>query len=201
MARAERGREILTAGHEEPKNRGIDDILLAVVDGLKGFPQAIVAVFPEATAQTCIVHLLRNSLAFVSYKDRKAVVGALKDIYGAVDTAAAKAALAAFEAGPWRQKYPAIGLSWRRAWSEVVPFYAFHIEVRRLIYTTNFFESLNAKLRRAVWARGHFPTDEAALKLLYLVLNRAKKNGSCRLVDGQAQFAVLFGERFTKAAA
>ena len=109
----------------ELKNRGVDDILLAVVDGLKGFPEAITAVFPEAVVQTCIVHLLRQSLAFVSYKDRKVVAAALKEIYRAVDAAAGEAALAAFEAGSWGQKYPAIGQSWRRAWSEVVPFYAF----------------------------------------------------------------------------
>jgi putative transposase len=159
----------------ELRNRGVDDILLAVVDGLKGFPDAIRAVFPEAMVQTCIVHLLRHSLDFVSWKDRKAVAAALKDIYRAVDPTAAAAALAAFEAGPWGQRYPAIGQSWRRAWGEVIPFYAFPNDVRRILYTTNAIEALNAKLRRAVRARGHFPSDEAALKLLFLVLNRAEK--------------------------
>src|ERR1700761_3133559 len=120
----------------ELKNRGVEDVLIAVVDGLKGFPEAITAVFPQATVQTCIVHLLRHSLEFVSYKDRKAVATALKDIYRAVDAAAGAAALAAFEEGPWGRKYPAIGPSWRRAWGEVVPFYAFPAEVRRLLYTT-----------------------------------------------------------------
>src|SRR4051794_35011648 len=108
----------------ELRNRGVEDVLVAVVDGLKGFPEAITAVFPDATVQTCIVHLLRQSLAFVSYKDRKAVAAALKDVYRAVD-AAGEAALAAFEEGPWGRKYPAIGPGWRRAWGEVVPFYAF----------------------------------------------------------------------------
>jgi putative transposase len=188
----------------ELKNRGVEDVLVAVVDGLKGFPQAITAVFPGATVQTCIVHLLRQSLAFVSYKDRKAVAAGLKDIYRAVDAAAGEVALAAFEEGPWGRKYPAIGQSWRRAWGEVVPFYAFPAEVRRLLYTTNAIEALNSKLRRAVRARGHFPTDEAALKLLFLVLNRAEKEW--RMPPGEwamakAQFAVLFGERFTKALA
>src|SRR5690242_11520931 len=121
----------------ELKNRGVEDVLVAVVDGLKGFPEAITAVFPEATVQTCIVHLLRHSLAFVSYKDRKAVAAALKDVYRAVDAAAGEAALAAFEEGPWGRKYPAIGPGWRRAWGEVVPFYAFPAEVRRLLYTTD----------------------------------------------------------------
>jgi putative transposase len=188
----------------ELRNRGVEDVLIAVVDGLKGFPEAITAVFPEATVQTCIVHLLRQSLAFVAYKDRKAVAAALKDIYRAVDVTAGEAALTAFEEGPWGRKYPAIGQSWRRAWAEVVPFYAFPGDVRRLLYTTNAIEALNAKLRRAVRARGHFPTDEAAMKLLFLVLNRAEKEWRMpprEWAMAKAQFAVLFGERFTQAMA
>ena len=188
----------------ELKNRGVEDVLLAVVDGLKGFPEAILAVFPEAAVQTCVVHLLRHSLDFVSYKDRKPVAAALKGIYRAVDAAAAEAALAGFEAGPWGRKYPAIGQSWRRAWGEVIPFYAFPVEVRRILYTTNAIEALNSKLRRAVRARGHFPTDEAAMKLLFLVLNRAEKEWTMPPREwsmAKAQFAVLFGERFTKALA
>jgi putative transposase len=188
----------------ELKNRGLEDILIAIVDGLKGFPEAILAVFPEATVQTCIVHLLRQSLAFVAYKDRKPVAAALRDIYRAVDATAGETALAAFEEGPWGRKYPAIGQSWRRAWGEVVPFYAFPAEVRRLLYTTNAIEALNAKLRRAVRARGHFPTDEAAMKLLFLVLNRAEREWKMpprEWAMAKAQFAVLFGERFTKAMA
>jgi putative transposase len=188
----------------EMKFRGVEDILIAIVDGLKGFPEAIVAVFPEATVQTCIVHLLRHSLDFVSYKDRKAVAAALKGVYRAKDAADGEAALAAFEAGAWGQKYPAIGQSWRRAWAEVVPFYAFHPDVRRLIYTTNAIEALNSKLRRAVRARGHFPTDEAAMKLLFLVLNRSEKEWTMPAREwsiAKAQFAILFGERFTRAMA
>ena len=160
----------------ELKNRGTEDILLAVVDGLKGFPEATRAVCPEAMVQTYIVHLLRYSMDFVSFKDRKAVATALKDIYRATDDLAAATALDAFEAGPWGKKYPAIVQSWRRAWPEVIPFYAFPADVRRILYTTNSIEALNAKLRRAVRARGHFPTDEAAIKLLLLVLHRAKRN-------------------------
>jgi len=188
----------------ELRNRGVEDILLAVVDGLKGFPEAILAVFPEASVQTCIVHLLRTSLDFVSFKDRKPVAMALKDIYRALDAVAAEEALTAFEAGPWGQKYPAIGQSWRRVWGEVIPFYAFPMEVRRIFYTTNAIEALNSKLRRAVRARGHFPTDEAAMKLLYLVLNRSEKDWmmpSREWAMAKAQFAVLFGKRFTRAMA
>jgi putative transposase len=188
----------------ELRHRGVEDILIAVVDGLKGFPDAILAVFPDATVQTCIVHLLRQSLAFVAYKDRKPVAAALKGIYRAVDASAGEMALAAFEEGSWGRRYPAIGQSWRRAWGEVVPFYAFPSEVRRLLYTTNAIEALNAKLRRAVRVRGHFPTDEAALKLLFLALNRAErewKMPSHEWAMAKAQFAVLFGERFTRAMA
>jgi len=159
----------------ELRSRGVEDVLLAVVDGPQGFREAILAVFPEATVQTCIVHLLRHRLDFVSFKDRKLVAAALKVINRAVDSVVAEAALTAFEAGPWGRNYAAIGQSWRRAWGEVVPFYTFHVDVGRLLYTTNAIEALNAKLRRAVRARDRFLTDEAALKLLFLVLNRAEK--------------------------
>ena len=188
----------------ELKNRGVEDILIAVVDGLKGFPEAILAVFPDAAVQACIVHLLRQSLAFVAYKDRKPVAAALKEVYRAVDATAGEAALSIFEDSSWGRKYPAIGQSWRRAWGEVVPFYAFPAEVRRLLYTTNAIEALHSKLRRAVRARGHFPTDGAALKLLFLVLNRAQKEWRMPPREwalAKAQFAVLLGERFTKALA
>jgi putative transposase len=186
----------------ELRNRGVEDVLIAVVDGLKGFPEAIRAVFPDATVQTCIVHLLRNSLDFVSYKDRKTVAAALKAIYRAKDADDGEKALSDFEASEWGRKYPAIGQSWRRAWNEVVPFFAFHPDVRRLIYTTNAIEALNSKLRRAVRARGHFPTDEAATKLLFLVLNRSEKEWTMPAREwsiAKAQFAILFGERFTRA--
>jgi putative transposase len=196
----------------ELKNRGVEDVLIAVVDGLKGFPEAITAVFPQATVQTpdhvrgrlCIVHLLRHSLDFVSWKDRKPVAAALKDIYRAVNAEVAETALGAFEESPWGQKYPAIGQSWRRAWSEVIPFYAFPGEVRRILYTTNAIEALNSKLRRAVRARGHFPSDEAATKLLFLVLNRSEKEWIMpprKWAMAKSQFAVLFGERFATAMA
>lgn len=188
----------------ELKNRGVEDILMAVVDGLKGFPEAINAVFPDTIVQTCIVHLIRNSMAFVSYKDRKAVANALKEIYRATDAKAAEEALTAFEEGPWGQKLPAIGQSWRRAWQEVIPFFAFPGDVRRIIYTTNAIEALNSKLRRAVRARGHFPSDEAASKLLYLILHRSEKEWVMPAREwsmAKTQFAVLFGDRFVRAMA
>ena len=183
----------------ELKNRGVGDILIAVVDGLKGFPEAITAVFPETVVQTCIVHLIRHSLEFVSWKDRKAVVPALRAIYQAKDADAGMKALEAFEAGDWGQRYPAIALSWRRNWDHVIPFFAFPESVRRIIYTTNAIEALNSKLRRAVRTRGHFPSDDAAMKLLYLVLNHAAddwKRPPREWFEAKTQFAVVFGERF-----
>ena len=188
----------------ELKNRGVEDILIAVVDGLKGFPDAINAVFPETTVQTCIVHLLRNSMDFASWKDRKDLARELKTIYVAIDDKAAEEARTAFEASDWGRKYPAIGQIWRRAWQEVIPFFAFPKEVRRIIYTTNAIEALNSKLRRAVRARGHFPNDEAALKLLFLVLNRSEKEWKMpprEWAMAKSQFAILFADRFQAARA
>jgi putative transposase len=181
------------------KDRGVADILIAVVDGLKGFPEAIAAVFPRTQVQACIVHLIRTSLAYVSYKDRKAVAAALKEVYRARDAEAGQAALDAFDEGPWGRKYPVIAQTWRRHWTEVIPFHAFPADVRRIIYTTNAIEALHAKLRRAVRARGHFPTDEAVLKLLFLVLNLAAKGWKMPAREwtaAKAQFAVLFEDRF-----
>jgi putative transposase len=188
----------------ELKNRGVEDILLAVVDGLKGFPDAINAAFPDTVVQTCIVHLLRNSMDFVSWKNRKSLAAALKEIYRAINADAAEQALTSFEQGPWGQRYPAIGQIWRRAWTEVIPFFAFPDDVRKIIYTTNAIEALNSKLRRAVRARGHFPSEEAATKLLYLILHRSEKEWTMpprEWIMAKAQFAVIFGERFIKAMA
>jgi putative transposase len=188
----------------ELKNRGVEDIMLAVVDGLKGFPDAITAVFPDAVVQTCIVHLLRNSMDFVSWKDRKPMVAELKGIYRAVDAKAAEAALTQFENGPWGRRYPAIGQGWRRAWSEVIPFFAFPTEVRKILNMTNAIEALNSKLRRAVRARGHFPSDDAATKLLFLILNRSEKEWKMPPREwsmATARFAVIVGERFIRAMA
>jgi len=183
----------------ELKNRGLADILIAVVDGLKGFPEAINGVFPQTIVQTCIVHLIRHSMSFASWKDRKGVAKALRTVYRAADAKAGQAALEEFEAGPWGKKYPAIALSWRRNWDLVIPFFAFPEAVRRIIYTTNAIEALNSKLRRAVRTRGHFPSDDAAAKLLYLVLNHAAndwKRPPREWFEARTQFAIVFGERF-----
>ena len=186
----------------ELKNRGVADLLIAVVDGLKGFPEAINAVFPQAIIQTCIVHLIRHSLEFVSWTDRKLVVPPLRAIYRAHDAEAGLAALDAFAAGPWGRKYPAIAPAWRRAWDKVIPFFAFPEAVRRIMYTTNAIEALNAKLRRAVKIRGHFPTDEAATKLIYLVLRQTVSEWKMpprEWGEARTQFAIMFEERFLRA--
>ena len=186
----------------ELKNRGVEDILIAVVDGLKGFPDAINAVFPNTVVQTCIVHLIRNSMDFASWKDRKAIAAELKMVYRAVDADAGEKALEAFDAGPWGRKYPAIAQAWRRQWQQVIPFFAFPVAVRRIIYTTNAIEALNAKLRRAVRTRGHFPTDEAATKLLWLVLRQVAgewKMPPREWSEAKTQFAIMFDERFVTA--
>ncbi len=184
----------------ELRNRGVKDILIAVVDGLKGFPEAINAAFPQTLVQTCVVHLLRNALAYVSWQDRKHVVTALKPIYKAPTADAALLALDDFEAGPWGKKYPAIAPLWRRQWDQVIPFFAFPAEVRRIIYTTNAIESLNSTLRTAIRSRGHFPNDEAATKLLYLALrgvSRKWKNAQREWTAAMTQFAIMFGNRFS----
>ena len=186
----------------ELKNRGVSDVLIAVIDGLKGFPEAITAVFPQTIVQTCIIHLIRHSMDFASWKDRKILAGALKTIYRAKDTDAARAALEAFDASSWGRKYPAIAQSWRRNWERVIPFFAFPEAVRRIIYTTNAIEALNAKLRRAVRTRGHFPTDDAATKLLFLVLREAAREWRMpprEWFEAKTQFAIMFDERFVQA--
>jgi transposase-like protein len=182
------------------KTRGVNDILIAVVDGLRGLAEAIEVAFPATTVQTCIVHLIRNSLEYASWKDRKAVAAALKPIYAAASAEAARAALEAFEDGPWGLKYPTIAQSWRRAWEHVIPFFAFPPEVRRVIYTTNAIESLHMQLRKIIKTRGHFPSDEAAIKLLWLALRNIladKVRSAKEWKAAMNQFAVMYGERFT----
>jgi len=156
------------------KTRGVQDILIAVVDGLKGFSGSHCRCLSEATVQTCIVHLLRHSLDFVSYKDRRPWRRPSRAFIAPRTPLMAKPPCG-LRSRRMGTKISAIGQSWRRAWSEVIPFYAFHPDVRRLIYTTNAIEALNSKLRRAVRARGHFPTTKRAMKLLFLVLNKAEK--------------------------
>ena len=181
------------------RNRGVEDILIAVVDGLKGFPDAINAAFPDTTVQTCIVHLVRHSLNFCGWKDRKAVAKDLKRIYQATDDKEAEKALVEFEA-EWGQKYPSIAPSWRRAWQEVIPFFAFPPAVRKIIYTTNAIESLNRVIRKTTKTRGSFPTDDAATKLIYLAIRNFEKNGNAvrEWVAARNQFAILYPERFNK---
>jgi putative transposase len=181
----------------ELKNRGVEDILVAVVDGLKGFPEAIEAVFPKTWTQTCIVHLIRNSLDAVGWKDRKAMMPALKSVYQAPTVEAAEAALEAFEASPWAKRCPTVAPMWRRAWAFVVPFFAFPPAIRRMIYTTNAVESLNRGLRKVVKTRGSFPTDDAALKLLYLAIRhmRLRSAPPPAWSEARSQFAILFSDR------
>jgi transposase-like protein len=184
----------------ELRSRGVNDILIAVVDGLKGLGEAIETAFPQTTVQTCIVHLIRNSLAYASWKDRKAVAAALRPIYTAATAEAAAEALEEFAQTPWAMKHPTIVQSWKRAWQNVIPFFAFAPEVRKVIYTTNAIESLHMQLRKIIKNRGHFPSDEAATKLLWLALRNitADKVRSMREWRGAMnEFAVMYGDRFT----
>jgi putative transposase len=181
----------------ELKNRGVQDILIACVDGLKGFPPAIQTVYPQATVQLCIVHLVRASLNYVSWQDRKRVANDLKAIYRAATVEQAAQQLDLFRIG-WDRKYPTISLLWQRHWEQITPFFAFPPEIRRVIYTTNAVESLHRSLRKIIKTRGSFPSEEAALKLLYLALrNVTKKWGP--LPSWKAalnHFALLWEARF-----
>jgi putative transposase len=161
----------------ELKNRGIDDIFIACCDGLKGFPEAIEAVFPKTVVQTCVVHMIRNSARFVGWTQRKAFCADLRRVYTAPTEDAALAALGEFEA-TWGKSHPMAIAPWRRNWERVRPFFAFPIEVRRILYTTNAIESLNYTLRKVIKTKGHFPTDDAAIKLLFLALRNAEKKWS-----------------------
>ncbi|MBU6494502.1 MAG: IS256 family transposase [Burkholderiales bacterium] len=183
------------------KTRGVHDILIAVTDGLKGMPEALATVFPATTLQTCIVHLIRNSLNYASWKDRKALAAAIRPIYTAPSAEAAEAELNTFAAGPWGQKFPTVSASWRNAWDRVIPFFAFPPAVRRVIYTTNAIENINSQLRKIIKTRGHFPSDEAATKLIWLALRnitsdwgRAAKDWK----DAMNQFAILYQDRFVR---
>ena len=186
------------------KTRGVADILVAVTDGLKGMPEALATVFPATTLQTCIVHLIRNSLDYASWKDRKALAAAIKPIYTAPSAEAAEAELEAFAQGAWGQRFPTVAASWRRAWSSVIPFFAFPPEVRRVIYTTNAIESVNARLRKIIKTRGHFPSDDAATKLIWLALRNITADwgrAANHWKTAMNQFAILYEERFTGAVA
>jgi transposase-like protein len=183
------------------KVRGVQDILIAVTDGLKGMPEALGTAFPATTLQTCIVHLMRNSLAYASWKDRRALAAAIRPIYTAVGAEAAQGELDAFEAGEWGQKFPSVVDAWRRAWDRVIPFFAFPPAVRKVIYTTNAIESLNAQLRKTVKTRGHFPGDDAATKLMWLALRNITAGWTHAAHDWKAamnEFAILYEDRFTR---
>ena len=205
----------------ELANRGVRDVLIVCCDGLTGFPEAVAATWPEATVQTCVVHLIRAAMRFVNYKDRKAVAAALKPIYQAANEDAARSELDAFAASPLGQKYPSTVKAFRDAWERFVPFLAFPPALRRVIYTTNAIESLNYQLRKVTKNRGHFPNDLAAVKLLWLAIcniedkrarERAKERGlpatqrraPGRLVEGQLvtnwkqaleQLAIVYPDR------
>jgi transposase-like protein len=181
----------------ELKARGVNDILIAVVDGLKGFPEAITSAFPQTIVQTCIVHLIRNSLAFVSWKDRKTILPSIKAIYRAENADIALLRLEEFET-EWGKRYPAIGQVWRRAWEHVVPFFVFAPGIRKMIYTTNAVEALHRSLRKIIKTRGSFPNDDAALKLLYLAIRNAgmRWRRGIEWTAAMGQFAITFGERF-----
>jgi len=185
------------------KSRGCHDILIAVTDGLKGMSEALAAVYPATTLQTCIVHLLRHSLEFGNWKQRKPMAAALRPIYTAPSADAAMTALDDFERGPWGRQFPTAVASWRRAWAHVIPFFAFPPEIRRVIYTTNALESLNARIRKIIKTRGHFPNDEAATKLIWLALRNisaAWSRSSPAWRPAMNQFAILYGDRFTQPA-
>jgi putative transposase len=180
----------------ELKQRGVRDVLICCVDGLKGFPDAIEAVFPETWVQTCIVHLIRHSLRYVPRRERERVARDLKPIYTTTDADAAEAALHAFDER-WGKRFPVITQAWLSAWEQVIPFMTFGPEVRRVIYTTNAIEALNRQLRKAIKTKGHFPNEDAARKLIYLAVANAgpawtrTRNWTAALLE----FKIHFGHR------
>lgn len=181
----------------ELRNRGVSDILVLCADGLTGLPGAVEAVFPQTVFQTCVVHMIRSSTRFVSWKDRKAVCADLRNIYTASSREAADQALGEFEA-KWHKQYPTVAPAWRARWEEVTPFLDFPPEIRRAIYTTNAIEALNRQLRKVIKTRGAMPTDDAALKLLFLALRNAKKTWGRPFPQWNrslAQFAIYFEGR------
>ena len=184
----------------ELKNRGVADIFIACVDGLKGFPEAIEAVYPQTAVQLCVVHMVRHSLNYMSWKMRKVVAADLKTIYSASTADDALVRLEEF-ADQWGQDYPTIVKSWRSNWQRIVPFFEYPPEIRRIIYTTNAIESVNMSLRRVTKSRGSFPSDEALLKFFYLALNNISKKWTMPLRDWKAaltRFTIQFEGRMPK---
>ena len=183
------------------RTRGCEDILIAVTDGLKGMPEALEAVFPQTTLQTCIVHLIRQSLAYASYRDRQLLVVALKTIYTAPTEDVARAALETFETSALGRRFPTVSAAWRRAWVHVVPFFAFPPSIRRVLYTTNALENVHRQLRKIIKTRGLFPSDEAATKLLWLALRNITLKwvaSSKSWLEATNHFVILYGDRFTR---
>jgi putative transposase len=186
------------------KNRGVGDVFFLVCDGLKGLPEVVANVWPRTTVQTCIIHLIRNTFRLASRRDWDAIKRAIRPIYAAVNADAAKSALGELEA-EWGQRYPAIIRLWRNAWDEFIPFLDYDTEIRQVLCSTNAIESLNARYRRAVKARGHFPTEQAALKCLYLVTRSLDPTGkgqirwTMRWKPVINAFAITFGDRFPAA--
>lgn len=182
----------------ELRSRGVNDILIALVDGLNGFPEAVNAVFPETLIHGCVVHIVRRSLAFVSWKERKQVAASLREIYRAETVDAAKAALERFRTSELGQQYPTIAPIWERQWDYITPAFAYPPAIRRILTTTNAIESLHSQLRKIIKTRGHFPNDEAATKLLYLALRNIHKrwNAAPEWISAMTHFAVLFPDRF-----
>jgi len=181
----------------ELQNRGVRDILIACVDGLKGFPEALESVYPKTEVQLCIVHMVRNSLRFVSYKHRKQLAAALKEIYRASTVEQAEEALLELEKD-WDERYPMVSKSWRNNWTRITPFFAYPPEIRKVIYTTNAIESLNNSLRKVTRNRNSFPNDEAAIKLLYMALKNIAKKWTMPLQgwpQAVNQFSIRFGDR------
>lgn len=168
------------------KTRGVEDVLIAVTDGLKGMPEALAAVFPQTALQTCIVHLIRNSLDYASWDKRRELAKALKPIYQAFNADVAEQALNAFESDPWGKQYPTVVAACRRAWDRVIPFFVFPPAIRKVIYTTNAIESINSQLRKIIKTRGHFPIDEAATKLIWLALQNITANWGSAAHDWKA---------------
>jgi putative transposase len=180
----------------ELRNRGVEDIFIACVDGLKGFPEAIELVYPKAQVQLCIVHMVRHSLNYVSWKQRRAVASDLRNIYTAATAEAAEAELDAF-AEKWDKSHPTISQVWRRNWERIMPFFAYPAEIRKVIYTTNAIESLNMSLRKIIKTRGSFPNEEAALRLLWLALRNHSKKWSFvqNWREALNRFQILWPER------
>lgn len=185
----------------ELRNRGVEDILIAVVDGLKGFPEAIEAIYPQTSVQTCIVHLVRYGLSYCNWKDRKIVAGELKAIYRAVNAEDGRQKLEAFAESEWGRKYKVIVESWRRNWERVIPFFSYPEEVRRMLYTTNAIESVHMQIRKVIKNRGHFPSYESAMKLIYLALQGISQKWKLPAPgwkETALQLALMYGERFTR---